>query len=226
MTEATTPVTHEPYPLEDFFRAPAPTPEPPRNAPIIFEMAEERNREMVLTFIRDWAFKWHKCAPPQTRGPIMVAWQNDAVVGTLAYDFANERGQFPLARHYDFEAISDYFPVTASRVVQVSRWFASIRGISHQLLCESARRLLPIGFRFMLCEGKDHSIHQLEKLGFRYTTLYGLKPNLDAIPPEEHRYYEESPSPKLILIDLAHACTLFETCTQPKEEPHEMFVAA
>lgn len=166
---------------------------------------DDSKRDEVLSFMECIAQKWYGCSPPPTDSPIITAWQDGDVVGTLSMDFRDEDTPFALESIYDFDSIKRLItPFNRKEVVQSGRWFATVKGISHKLALGVAEYSCPRGIQYLLGEGKNRTILRMEELGFRYVVPFGILPIMENIPRDGRDYYTEGDPPKLLLMDLEY----------------------
>lgn len=165
---------------------------------------DSEERRQALAFMHDWAHRWHRCAPPATRGTIIAAFAEGTVVGTVALDFRDAE-PFPIEAIYDLTQIAQYIPDFARAVtVQGGRWFSTQKGtaLSRLLLHAIAEHALPLGKRYLLAEVKPHSFERMAELGIRFPVFYGLPMDTTLIEPSGLRYYTEGQPPRILIVRL------------------------
>lgn len=173
---------------------------------IIFRLANEEELDEALTLTDEWGWELFQCKLPSLTGALIIARHKECgIVGTVAFDFADDKNPFTLESLYDFSVARQQLPsFTRENTVQGSRWFARMSGVSYALLQALAEYVKPKGIQFMIVESKDYVIKRLEELGIKHFVVSGLLPDIAKVPQGGRRYYDLPPSPKLVLIDIAN----------------------
>lgn len=172
---------------------------------VTFQLANEEERLEALILMGEWGWELYQCEPPPITGHLIIArHKEEGIVGTVAFDFADERTPFPLEALYDFRIARQQLPpFTRENTIQGGRWFARMPGVSYALLQALAEYVKPRGIQFMIVESKDYIIKRLEEMGLKLFVVNGVCPDIAIVPPEAKRYYEAPPCPQLVLIDIA-----------------------
>ena len=157
-------------------------------------------------FIRAQAQLSYQCEPPPSHGPIIGAWKDEAIVGSVALCFRGSEEPFPLEDLYEDTAFRTLFPEGFNRtlIAEAGRWFSALRGspVSSLLLRAMRQYVLAQGKHMVIGEAKAYAIQIFRTLNYKCVWLPQYEPRIETVPSEGRRYYTTLPAPHLFRMDL------------------------
>jgi len=165
-----------------------------------------------------WIHFRTKPHPPQT---LFVAYYADAIVGTMALDFASAEDGFPFEVVYNFDHSATPWPFERENGVQYSRWIT--KPASPELIQRLSPALIRACTLFALQEKKTYGwcvikpspAHRLKGLGIELRRVESAEIDLKNIPNNDWEYFTKPPQPQLQMMRLSQIYVAVEAHLQP-----------
>ena len=137
---------------------------------------------------------------------VFVAEQGPNIIGTLGFDYCDDRGKMPLQSIFCFDSTKTPLPYDPRISIQFSRWTSKDPSVSLALIYATTSYALEQGMRYGWSEQKRDAVISATKAGVKLHEVKDAAINSRSIPDEVRAFYTSEPIPKLYMTDLDQMC--------------------
>ena len=169
--------------------------------PILMARSPQERRR-VLAFVRRQVRRLYGDGIPPSAQILLFAEQNRRICGTIALDFAESYGKFPLEAIYRIDYAQTPWPFDRTAIAQFGKWWKTRPGIAVHLMHAAHVHALSRGKRFGLCEVKPTVLNRVEELGMTLVEVPGAILQIQGVSARSEGYYVIPPPPQLYMFDI------------------------
>lgn len=174
----------------------------------IMLVGSRQERRRVLAFVRRQVRRLYGGIPPPSQ-ILLFAERNHRICGTIALDFADGTGKFPLEAIYRIDYTQMPWPFQRQVIAQFSKWRTHRPGVAVRLMHAAHLHALAEGKRFGLAEAKPGIVTRVEEFGMTLIEVPGAVLQIQGMSSRREGYYATLPPPQLYMFDIrANAAAL------------------
>lgn len=167
---------------------------------------DAREREAGIAYVEAFMRGRFGCEPPPTRGVLVLAYQDEEIVGSLALESVLPDHAFTLESCYAFNPARTPFPFDRALIVQGTRWTATKRGVAYPLFRAGLVLAHGFGKRSLLFEAKPYVFERFDAHGIGWHPVPDARLNHAGVRAHVGeagmKYYLEPPVPVLGMLAL------------------------
>lgn len=167
---------------------------------------DPRARSEVVAYVAKQMTERFGHAPPPTEGSIFAAYKDGCVGGVIVFNTTTTHEPFELERHFLFDPSKSPLVFARERMVTATRWTATMKRASFEVLYGAAHAALAFGKDLMLIEAKQYSVDRLRQLGIECHIIPDTRLNMsylqERLSGEGLLYYQGSEEPQMVIMSL------------------------
>jgi hypothetical protein len=178
-------------------------------APQIMLAGSPQERSRALAFVRRHVRRLYGGIPPPPSQILLFAEQNRRICGTIALDFSDRTGKFPLEAIYCIDYTQTPWPFERKIISQFGKWWTTLPGVAVNLMYAAHGHALAKGKKFGLVEAKPPIVARVEEFGMSLVEVKGAVLQIQGVSSRVEGYYSTLPLPQLYMFDIrANAAVL------------------
>lgn len=168
-----------------------------------------RDRRRVLAFVRRHVRRIYGGGIPPPSQILLFAERNRRICGSIALDFADSLGRFPLEAIYRIDHSQTPWPFKREDIAQFGKWWTTLRGIGVCLMQAAHTHALAAGKSFGLVEVKPSIVVKVAGFGMALIEIPRAALQIHEASSRGQGYYTTPPPPQLYMFDIrANAAAL------------------
>ncbi|HEX4961387.1 MAG TPA: hypothetical protein VF173_11150 [Thermoanaerobaculia bacterium] len=167
-----------------------------------------RDRRRALAFVRRHVRRTYGGIPPPSQ-IVLFAERNRRICGTIALDFADSSGRFPLEAIYSIDHSQTPWPFKREEIAQFGKWWTTLPGVAVRLMHAAHAHALAEGKSCGLVEVKPPIVARVAEFGMVLLEVPGAVLQIHGVSARGEGYYATLPLPQLYMFDIrANAAAL------------------
>ncbi len=167
----------------------------------IVPAATARDRRRALGYVRRHVRRLYGGIPPPSQ-ILLFAERKHRICGTIALDFAEASGKFPVEDIYRIDYARTPWPFERERIAQFGKWWVSAPGVAVRLMHAAHLHALTKGKSVGLVEAKVRIVERVKDFGMTLILVPGAVLQVQGVSARGEGYYASLPLPRLYMFDI------------------------